>query len=655
MSEITIDAINTQLKNRTKDTASFDAIYSQVKKTTDATTLNVTTALGTNVDETLNGFQSLDNNPQSNTTGALTQILPSADVFPSTNPADLLTDVSVPTCTVTDIPTQIETFVLDGNGEPLDDSDGNPITTLVDGESIPTVVQTGSDVPTSVPEITQSLTGIVPPAESITIVSLGGSALNELAGTIEDASERKGSLLSSIKATAAEAKAEGDSLGDSLTSGLGEIQGKLDEVKDKAKTDGLLDEVATAVSAVEGVGDAVAGAAAAASGSLTSALETAFNEATDIISDGFGSITDKIGGAVTDFVNSALPDIDIGFGTAQDLFEDLTGSVGSILTGLFGVGETLDKNFLSEVMNDVMTGGDINLTKATKALSLKDKSLSPQLKEIIRNTDETTVEGFQIEVQSKARAAGIPDTDVAVFTNLTKKIENALAQVDTTISGSVVSEAGDFYTEDLDIQELVKRYSAGYIREFSYIDSKEELGLEFVKMTRQISEVIVHASETYTNANIGAEEIQLRHNEAGHVGIQYHLVIRRDGTLQRGLPFDNVAEASNILRHKFNCIDVCLVGGVNVASEADNPLLNLSASSFTVTQMKTLEAILEIFYQTVPGGQVLGHNDIDGSSQDPYFDVIAFVENKFGKKSVYADPLTETSLDRKDLKLKKAI
>ena len=655
MSEITIDAINTQLKNRTKDTASFDAIYSQVKKTTDATTLNVTTALGTNVDETLNGFQSLDNNPQSNTTGALTQILPSADVFPSTNPADLLTDVSVPTCTVTDIPTQIETFVLDGNGEPLDDSAGNPITTLVDGESIPTVVQTGSNVPTSVPEITQSLTGIVPPAESITIVSLGGSALNELAGTIEDASERKGSLLSSIKATAAEAKAEGDSLGDSLTSGLGEIQGKLDEVKDKAKTDGLLDEVATAVSAVEGVGDAVAGAAAAASGSLTSALETAFNEATDIISDGFGSITDKIGGAVTDFVNSALPDIDIGFGTAQDLFEDLTGSVGSILTGLFGVGETLDKNFLSEMMNDVMTGGDINLTKATKALSLKDKSLSPQLKEIIRNTDETTVEGFQIEVQSKARAAGIPDTDVAVFTNLTKKIENALAQVDTTISGSVVSEAGDFYTEDLDIQELVKRYSAGYIREFSYIDSKEELGLEFVKMTRQISEVIVHASETYTNANIGAEEIQLRHNEAGHVGIQYHLVIRRDGTLQRGLPFDNVAEASNILRHKFNCIDVCLVGGVNVASEADNPLLNLSASSFTVTQMKTLEAILEIFYQTVPGGQVLGHNDIDGSSQDPYFDVIAFVENKFGKKSVYADPLTETSLDRKDLKLKKAI
>jgi hypothetical protein len=71
--------------------------------------------------------------------------------------------------------------------------------------------------------------------------------------------------------------------------------------------------------------------------------------------------------------------------------------------------------------------------------------------------------------------------------------------------------------------------------------------------------------------------------------------------------------------------------------------------------MKTLETLLELFYQTVPGGQVLGHNDIDISSQDPYFDVISFVENKFGKKTVYSDPLTETSLDRNGLKLKKAV
>jgi len=650
-----LQTLNDGLKAKVISTANLNVLNQQVVKSQDANILNSSTILGKNVEVDVNGFKSLDNNSKTDTTGSLSQVLPTAGVYPNTDPSKMITDVGVPIVTVTNVATQVEEFVLDGSGLPTEDSAGNPITQLVDGALVPTVVQTGENSPSTVPEITKSLTGIIPPVESITIVSLGGSALDELAGAIEDASERKGTLLSSIKTTASEAKAGGDELGASITEGIGNVQSKLDEVVDKSKSGGLLDEVASAVSAVEGVGNTIANASATATGSLTSALETGLNEAKGIISDGFSAITSSIGSAVTDLVNNVSSDINLGFGTAQDLFEDLTGSVGGILTGLFGAGEELDKDFLSGIMNDVMTGGDINLTKATKALTLKDKTLSPELKTIIRNTDANNVEEFNLKVQSKARAAGISETELQNFKNQSVKIENALSQVDTTIAGSVVSEAGEFFTEDLDLLELSKRYSAGYIREFSYIDSKEELGLEFVKMTRQISEVVIHASETYTNANIGAEEIQLRHNEAGHVGIQYHLVIRRDGTLQRGLPLDNVADASDINRHKFNCIDVCLVGGVNVATEADNPLLNLSASSFTISQMKTLENILEIFYQIVPGGQVLGHNDIDISSQDPYFDVISFVENKFGKKTVYADPLTETSLDRNGLKLKKAV
>ena len=212
----------------------------------------------------------------------------------------------------------------------------------------------------------------------------------------------------------------------------------------------------------------------------------------------------------------------------------------------------------------------------------------------------------------------------------------------------MVSNVGEFYTEDLDLQELAKRYNR-YVRKFTYVDSKEELELEMHQASREFSELIVHASETYTNANIGAEEIQLRHNDAGHVGIQYHYVVRRDGTVQRALPLNKIADASDINRHKFNCIDVCLVGGVNVPSESDNPLLNLSSTSFTQAQMKSLETIIEAFYKKCSGGQVLGHNAIDAESQDPYFDVLSYVENKFGKKSIYKDPLTETSKSRKEL------
>lgn len=650
-----ISTVNSSLKAKTKATSYKNDIDAKVTKVQDANKVNSTTVLGQNVQQSVNGFLSLDNNPQSsNTAGSLTQITPSASVYPSTDPKKLFVDVSTATTTITNVTEQITSLLYDSaGGVPLEDSAGNPITELVDGPTIPTVTQIGGDTPTNIPSITASLTGIIPPLESITIVSLGGAALDELAGAIEDAAERKGTLLSSINKTAGETSAAG--LGDSIKDGIADVQKEMDKVKEDAKSNTLLNDIAGAVSAVQGIGDTVANAAASAAGTLTAGVGSLLGEATSAIKDGFKKVTAEIGTAVKNLVDGALPDIDIGFGTGQNLFEDLTGSIGGVLTGLFGQGEELDKGFLSGILNDVMTGGDINLTKATKALALKDKSLSSEMRKVIQETNADDVATFNSRVQSKAIARGIPAAEIASFSDLSNNIENALAEIDTTIAGSIVSEAGEFYTEDLDLAELAKRYSAGYIREFSYVDSKEELGLEFVRMTREVSEVIVHASETYTNANIGAEEIQLRHNEAGHLGIQYHFVIRRDGTMQRGLPIDNVSDASDVNRHKFNCIDVCLVGGVNVPSEADNPLLNLSASSFTISQMKTLETLLELFYQTVPGGQVMGHNDIDESSLDPYFDVISFVENKFGKKSVYLNPLTDTSLDRAGLQGKKAV
>ena len=203
---------------------------------------------------------------------------------------------------------------------------------------------------------------------------------------------------------------------------------------------------------------------------------------------------------------------------------------------------------------------------------------------------------------------------------------------------------------------MIKRYIGAETKSFEFIDSKEELELELYRMTREVSEIVVHATETYTNSNIGSEEIHLRHKEAGHEkGIQYHLVIRRDGRLQRGMPLDQISDASNVRGHALNCIDVCLVGGVNVPTDEDNPLENLSSQSFTQAQMKTLEAEMEGFYHIVSGGQVIGHNNLSLLHEDPYFDVISFVENKFGKKTVYTDLFTEQSLSRKELVSKKPV
>ena len=452
---------------------------------------------------------------------------------------------------------------------------------------------------------------------------------------------------------------------------IGHIEGYLPELidtPDESGIDSATTDLLTGISAVEELGNAAALGAAAAAGSLTSiGSDISVGGIVSSITDGIGNLAGGIGGIIDDiveetgdFLDNILPDIDTGFGGVQDLFEDITGSVGNLLTSALP-GVNLPKDILSSVINDVLTGGDVNIGKAAKKLLGADESLSPEMRNIISDIDDDTIENqkdLQSKIEKKAKASGIPQDEIdKVNSNLADggSISTALDSIDTTISGSIVAKVGDFYTEDTDLADLVKYYLGAETENFQHVDSKEELGLEFVLKTRETSEVVIHASDTYTNANIGSEEIHLRHNEAGHDGIQYHYVIRRDGRLQRGKPLDTPGDASAINGHKQNCIDICLVGGINVPTESPEPSLNLSASSYTQTQMKTLESFLEVFYRMVPGGQVLGHSDIDPESPDPYFDVIAYVENLFGKKSVYENPLADASVSLADLVTKKPV
>ena len=652
-----INTLNSYLKAKTSDNDAKSTVSVTAKQANDGFIADVSTLMGANtVGGYINGYQSLANNDiitasgRVNAAGVPVLISNAAFDIPNSNPDLFFVDVSAGTFTVIDSADAIQILVEDGAGNPIEDSAGNPIT--VPSFEVPSlnVTSTGTDAVATLNETIGSLTGITPPTEAITIVSLGGGAISQLTGTIKEATERKSSLLSSIKATAAATSVEG--LGESVTSAIDDVKGQIDEV---ANSSTLTQDVMSSVSAVKGLAGDVAAATATATNSLVGALESTIGEVTSAIEDGFNDVIGNVTSAVGDLVGGLTPDIQTDFGFVQNLFEDLTGAVGSTLQGIFGSTTTLDKGFLSGILNDVLQGGDINLTNAAKSLTLKDTTLSPAMREVIQTTEAETIQDFERVVVSRATARGIPQTEIGEFRSKTAEIETALSKVDTTISGTIVSEVGDFYVEDKDLAELVRRYLGSRTEDFEFIDSKEELGLEFRKVNRSVSEVIVHATETYTNANIGSEEIHLRHNEAGHNGIQYHYVIRRDGRLQRGMPIDNISDASQILGHNINCIDVALVGGVNVPSDADNPLLNLSSSSFTQTQMKTLEALLEVFYRNQPGGQVLGHNAIDINSQDPYFDVISFVENKFGKKSVYKDPLTEQSISAKDLISKRPV
>jgi len=661
-----IDTINAKLAANAKQVGAESHtgnILQAAKNATEVKKANTLTVLGSDVGAVTNGYQSLDNCPISqtdpskllnnvlsgDTSSKLSQVMPSATAFPSTDPAAFKVK-TLGAATTSMVAQVIQTNVFDSAGDLI----GHDSASL--GSLVPTVTL-GADVIQTVNEVMTSLTGIVPPLEPITIVSLGGSAVDAIAGAIVEAKESKATILAKISTVAGEASKQAGGVGQDA------LKGSTDMKKVMQEKDTLVGEVLGAVSAVEGLADTAAETSANAVGSalggLQDKLETSVSDLTASIEGGMsnvlGGITKAVGEGLSNIVGQVADGLSDVVGSLQVLGEQLTGALRSAFAGAIG-GLPLSDEKVSELTLLMQKGDDVSKTKAAVILA-QAADPSPAMKKVIADAGDnaSTVTGFKELVESKARAAGIPTAEVQKFSATQDKIEASLEAVTTTIAGSNVSEAGTFYKEEVDLAELAKRYKESSTKVFPYVNSKEELQLEIRKTTRDVSEIVVHATESYTNANIGSEEIHIRHIEAGHDGIQYHYVIRRDGTLQRGMPTDTPSTASAILGHDKNCIDVALVGGVNVPSEADYPLLNLSASSFTQAQMKTLEAVCESFYLKVSGGQVMGHNAIDRNSQDPYFDVVSYVENKFGKKSVYKDLLTETSLSLKDLITKRAV
>jgi len=170
-----------------------------------------------------------------------------------------------------------------------------------------------------------------------------------------------------------------------------------------------------------------------------------------------------------------------------------------------------------------------------------------------------------------------------------------------------------------------------------FVSSVEELECEMSVITRDVSEVIVHWSETFTNANLTGTELQ---QLTGAGGNAYHYIIKRDGSVERGQPLNSTGSASP--GHNSYSIQVCLVGGVNVASGETDINGNMGAGSITRTQFNSLHEIFRVFFIQFPGGQALGHGEFDITQLDPGFEVRDYAYNSFNKVSLYVDPLSES-------------
>ena len=176
----------------------------------------------------------------------------------------------------------------------------------------------------------------------------------------------------------------------------------------------------------------------------------------------------------------------------------------------------------------------------------------------------------------------------------------------------------------------------------NYVSSVEELEYEMGSTDREISEVIVHWSETFQNANLNGQQLEVL---TGAGSRKYHYIIKRDGTIERGVSISK--KGDHTPGHNSYSIGVCLVGGMKVPSVGSesttsrDDLYEKGAESLTRSQYNSLYQLFRVFFTQYPGGQALGHSEIDITADDPGFEVRDYVYNLFNKQSLYLDPVNE--------------
>ncbi len=124
--------------------------------------------------------------------------------------------------------------------------------------------------------------------------------------------------------------------------------------------------------------------------------------------------------------------------------------------------------------------------------------------------------------------------------------------------------------------------------------------------------IVIHCSATRGIQDVGAKDIRKWHMAKGWKDIGYHLVIRRDGTVEKGRALDEIG--SHVQGHNARSVGVCMVGGLD--DKTWQP-----ANNFTAAQWAALKTAVAMLVKRYPGAKVLGHRDFPGVAKAcPCFD-----------------------------------
>ena len=224
----------------------------------------------------------------------------------------------------------------------------------------------------------------------------------------------------------------------------------------------------------------------------------------------------------------------------------------------------------------------------------------------------------------------------------TLRTDDIVVEDDTSVSSTTRTYTLEASSKNWNYSNTPKTFR------FEPVSTEEELELELSNVKRDITEAVIDWTGTFSDINITAKDI---HEDIHRTtGIQYHYIIQRDGTLQRGRPISIATEKSFISNHSSFSVLVGFVGGYNAMRGTENPDFYLSYKSLTSAQLLSFDQFCRSFYRAIPGGQILGRNAIEGNTYlAPGFDVIKYVKDKFDRGSIFTDPTTESSFSTAEI------
>jgi len=139
---------------------------------------------------------------------------------------------------------------------------------------------------------------------------------------------------------------------------------------------------------------------------------------------------------------------------------------------------------------------------------------------------------------------------------------------------------------------------------------------------RNLNMIVVHCSATPPKMDIGVKEIRSWHVKGnGWRDVGYHIVVRRDGTIEFGRPISQAG--AHARGYNSNSIGVCWVGGVNDDMDPENNMTEIQEQELWCV----IDNLINVY--DIPRENVVGHRDLpEVTKACPSFDVKEWINGK---------------------------